>query len=378
MTTFTPLLACAFTLMMAAPAPAAAYNVLKTFNCATDGCQPEAGLTVGPGQQLYGPTIFGSVYSIDPTGAPFANLHQLNDTPEGAKPAARLTRHAGWLYGVAQAGGLAPGAAGHGTIYRMDSGGNLQWLHQFSGADGSRPLGQLLKVTIAGQTFFYGTTMAGGTGFGTLFKFDPVSLSIVASYNFAAPSDGNAPLTGLTLHNNQLYGTTSRGGQNGVGTLFSIDLGLSTKTTLHHFATGPTDGFNPSTRLIVVNPNGVMYGATRSGGQFGNGTLYRFNSATSNLTVKHSFSGAPGDGHTPTGDLVKYAGKVYGATQFGGTFDRGALFKYDLSLSTMTLLHQFGSLGIDGSFPTSGLMEYQGLLYGTTSRSPGTVFSELP
>ena len=55
-----------------------------------------------------------------------------------------------------------------------------------------------------------------------------------------------------------------------------------TFTTIHHFSTltGPFPGANSDgagSESPVVVTNGVVYGNTFSGGQFGNGTLFRMN-----------------------------------------------------------------------------------------------------
>src|SRR5579862_4599131 len=74
----------------------------------------------------------------------------------------------GNFYGTSSAGG----AYGFGTIFKMDSAGNVTVLHDFGGTagDGQTPYAALL-ITKAGT--FYGTTYAGGAyGSGTVFQMD--------------------------------------------------------------------------------------------------------------------------------------------------------------------------------------------------------------
>ena len=365
---------CASGLLIAAASSASAYTTIYTLNCPSDGCQPQAGITYSQGK-LHGPTVFGSLYRVAPSGANFFNMYQLNNSPDGMKPVAALTKHAGELYGVAESGGSAPNGAGSGTIFKIDPATNsFQWLHQFNGTDGRQPRGQLLKVNTGGQTVMYGTSFSGGpvgSQFGSIFKFDVTSQSILQVYNLNPSTEGSYPTVGLARHINFLYGTTSRGGLFNGGTLFRIDLSLGSMTILHHF--GAASGILPSSRLLVVG--NLLYGTTMAGGSNSGGILYRFNLTTPGLNVLYNFGSVANDGSGPSGDLAEYSGKIYGTTQGGGTWNRGTLFRVDPATLTNTTLHHIGTFGNDGSFPMSGVVKRSGILYGTTSRSPGTIFS---
>jgi uncharacterized repeat protein (TIGR03803 family) len=87
------------------------------------------------------------------------------------------------------------------------------------------------------------------------------------------------------------------------------------------------------------------------------------------------FNGYNGD--SPAGNLVQYAGDLYGTTVAGGTSSEGVVFKVTVS-GTETVLHNFGSYG-DGAEPKAGLTIVRGVLYGTTYSGgvygKGTVFS---
>jgi uncharacterized repeat protein (TIGR03803 family) len=74
----------------------------------------------------------------------------------------------------------------------------------------------------------YGTTDGGGSnGGGTVFKLNPDGKGYQVLYNFGAGSaDGQIPAAGLVhASDGSLYGTTSRGGQDGDGTVFTVNLG---------------------------------------------------------------------------------------------------------------------------------------------------------
>src|SRR5580704_6265563 len=83
-------------------------------------------------------------------------------------------------------------------------------------------------------------------------------------YSFKGGSDGATPAAGLIADSNgNLYGTTSIGGDAGVGTGFEITVG-GAETILHSFA-GGNDGSYPAGGLIMDNL-GNLYGTTPDGG----------------------------------------------------------------------------------------------------------------
>ncbi len=101
-------------------------------------------------------------------------------------------------------------------------------LHDFSGtnnagfnADGAFPQSGLV---LSGNEL-YGTAMAGGSsGNGTVFMLDTNGQNFITLHSFTATNaitgtnaDGQAPIGGLVMSGNALYGTTSAGGAVGYG-----------------------------------------------------------------------------------------------------------------------------------------------------------------
>jgi len=68
-----------------------------------------------------------------------------------------------------------------------------------------------------------------------------------------------------------LYGTTSRGGTSGNGTVFKIDT-TGKETVLYNFPHGSGSAYQPEAGLIDVN--GKLYGTTYYGGAYGDGTVF--------------------------------------------------------------------------------------------------------
>lgn len=88
---------------------------------------------------------------------------------------------------------------------------NVTILYSFNGTNGANPSGRLVQ----GQDGnFYGTTFAGGEyGYGTVFRFTPVSgVTTIFSFN---ETNGAYPLAPVIQGSDgNLYGTTWEGGTN--------------------------------------------------------------------------------------------------------------------------------------------------------------------
>ena len=87
------------------------------------------------------------------------------------------------------------------------------------------------------------------------------------------------------------------------------------------------------------------------------------------------------DGAFPTAGLTNVSGTLYGTTYNGGDAFGGTVFSITAS-GEETVVHSFGS-GSNGAFPYGGLINAGGTLYGTThygggSSEYGTVFSVTP
>ena len=152
---------------------------------------------------------------------------------------------------------------------------------------------------------------------------------------------------------------------------------------------GRTDGINPSGNLVWLD--GRLYGTTSSGGgtrvplaeESATGCGIVFSIDTSgNERVLYRFRGN-GDGASPNGSLLALDGKLYGTTYAGGAagscdYYCGTVFEVTTS-GVEKVLHQFIG-GSDGSNPRAGLINVDGVLYGTTSADGanggccGTVF----
>jgi uncharacterized repeat protein (TIGR03803 family) len=261
-------------------------TVLYSFAGGASGWLPSdppvlvTGAGYGKSGTLYGVTTYGgdfgygTVYAIDVATAiggkssGWTKLHSFAG-PEGAYPESVPLFYNGFLYGVADRGGVT----GNGTVYRIDTYTGAGGLFYAFGAapDGNYPSGSLLLYNGS----LYGTTNEGGTmGYGTVFALNPQSGAETILHSFAAGTDGAYPQTGVVEQNGRLYGTTIGGGKDGLGelgTIFTIDLVKPAEQTLYRFPTA-----NGAVPQELLSMKGTLYGTTYAGGTYGAGTLFSF------------------------------------------------------------------------------------------------------
>lgn len=299
-------------------------------------------------------------------------LYSFSSIGDGAAPSAPLIQGTdGSLYGTAQVGG----SSGDGTVFKVDSAGDITTLHEFSGTDGSGINGGLVQ---ASDGNFYGTTDLGGAyGEGTVYRIDS-SGNFTSLYSFTGGTDGgDVPSSLIQAKDGYLYGTTFKGGASGSGTVFRIDLS-GNLMTLYSF-TGGTDGDGPE--AVIQGSDGLFYGGTQNGGDSscaagpgtGCGTIFKIDS-TGNLTTLHTFTGGQ-DGAEIDEPLMQASdGYFYGATIFGGDANCtvstytgcGTIFRIDSS-GNFTPLHSFSG-GAEGGVPFSSLIQAgDGDFYGTAA-----------
>jgi uncharacterized repeat protein (TIGR03803 family) len=354
------------------------FTALYAFTGGVEGAYP-SNVIVDSSGSLYGATEkgadlkcdmpfgCGTVFELD-TGGQIRVLHTFTGTPDGGHPsnqAALLRGGDGHLYGTAQTGG----SANLGIVFRLDLTGKGRILHSFSGPDGATPTAGLVGDSdgnLYGTTDFGGDlTCNNGIGCGTVFKLDSSGNETVL-YTFTGPG-GVFPQGGVIRDKaGNLYGTTLRGGTAplGCGTVYEIDPG-GHQTVLYSFACG-NDGGLPTAGLIR-DQAGNLYGTASSFGPNGNaGVVFKLD-ASESYAVLYAFTGTT-DGDGPVGGLVMdSAGNLYGTTWVGGLYAAcGTVFKVDRH-GREKVLHNF-TCGADGGIPYGSLtLDAAGNLYGATT-----------
>lgn len=293
---------------------------------------------------------------------------------EGISPSQGLIRDkAGNLYGTTDWGGdlTCNAPNGCGTVFMLDTAGNVTVLHSFSGSPDLT--GSQVRVGVrdaAGN--FYGTTLFGGDfNLGTVFKLDPLG-NYTVLHSFSATPDGALPYAGVIRDSaGNLYGTTIDGGARacngallGCGTIFKVDA-KGKETVLYRFR-GGQDGWYPTSQL-TRDEAGNLYGSANMGGAYNFGTLFKLDKAGKESTL-YSFNGV--DGGYPYAPLIPCGTGVMCSTLgygFGGPDLYGQVFKLDQKTRTKTVLYTFTG-GTDGGFPSSGVIrDSAGNLYGAAA-----------
>jgi uncharacterized repeat protein (TIGR03803 family) len=206
------------------------FTSLYSFAGTPDGEDPEAGLIRDRGGNLYGTTVYGgtaggygTVFKLNTAGS-LTLLHSFAGTPDGENPYAGLVVDAaGNGYGTTKYGGAA---GGYGTVFEISRAGTFSLLHSFAGnPDGVNPVA---PVVVDPQGNVYGTTYYGGTmGYGTVYEIDTTG-QLTVLHSFTYSPDGGNPMGGLIRDSaGNLYGTTSQGGDlscgfSGCGTIFKL------------------------------------------------------------------------------------------------------------------------------------------------------------
>ena len=192
--------------------------------------------------------------------------------------------------------------------------------------------------------------------------------------SFSDIPDGASPTSRLTFHNGSLYGTTKNGGAYGNGSVFQLSKanGQWTETLLYSFcpaAPSCTDGQNPTYSYVTFDNTGTkMYGTTYLGGSSGNGVVFELSQSgnTWTETVLHSFADSPDGANPINGLIMDKAGNLYGTTYAGGAAGgNGTVFEMSQSGGIWTEQPLY-AINSNGS---GLIMDSAGNIYGTTFSS---------
>jgi uncharacterized repeat protein (TIGR03803 family) len=187
-------------------------------------------------------------------------------------------------------------------------------------------------------------------------------------YNFTGfPNDGSGPVGSLVALGSAFYGMTNTGGNFGDGTIFKINRDGTGFTLLRSFGSSIlTDGLDPFGSL--AQSGGVFYGMTEGGGSSINGdTVFKINPDGTGFTILHPFQGGAADGVGPLGSPVVSGGVIYGMTSQGGTANVGVVYRVNPDGTEFQVIHSFTGGAFDGSSPSfSALVVSGGAIYGMT------------
>ena len=332
---------------------------------------------------------YGAIYEVtSPTaGALVYAFGGATGTNDGAFPySSLLLDSSGNLWGTTNAGSASctvdTGGGGCdtalGTVFKFNpSSGAEAVVASFAGAPtANRPTGGLVQDA-AGN--FYGVTQYGGThDQGTVFKMDSLG-NVVTLYSFTSGTDGSRPGAyrsneSLVMDSSgNLYGTTAAGGAYGQGTVFKITNPVTSPTYSLFHSFGAAPGYsNMPVGTLTMDSAGNFYGVTEDGGNYSYGNVYKLNSAGTTETDLYDFQGGT-DGGYPVGQVaVDGAGNVFGSTTFGGAHGVGGIYTVT-PMGTETVLYSFNT-STDGSGANGLILSPDGNLFGTSFQGASTTF----
>lgn len=188
-------------------------------------------------------------------------------------------------------------------------------------------------------------------------------------YTFTGTINGSTPNGGLAAGpDGLLYGSTYGGGPANAGTVFSFNPAARTLTQLYAF-TGHADGDEPVTKL-TLGPDGSIYGATQFGGTANAGAIFKLSSPGFQPTTLYSFQ-AHADGADPGGGLlIDSTGNLYGDAFQGGAYNFGNVFQINPPTLTEKTLYSFPG-GANGSLPALLAFSAAKVILGTTREGGG-------
>ena len=280
------------------------------------------GMTHYGGSGSYCSNGCGVLFKIKTDGTGFTKVLDFAGLANGSEPAGSLIFDGTFLYGIASGGGIND----DGVIFKIkpDSTGYAD-LYNFSGSpDGKFPCGS----PVSDATFLYGMTAQGGVNdFGIIFKVKPDGTGYTKLLDFDGAVNGRFPQGSLIYDETFLYGMTSYGGANDKGVVFKIKSDGTGYSKLVDFA-GYSNGENPNGDLI--SDGTFLYGMTTKGGEQGSGTVFKIKPDGTEYSKIVDFKGLE-NGSYPYGSLNSLDNALYGMTIGGGAYNTGVIFKIDLS-----------------------------------------------
>ncbi len=384
---------------LAPAANAQTFTVLHNFTGGAGGATPYAGVLIGHDGNLYGTTAAGgggtcsgnfgtgcgSAYVLNPGNQSFITLYQFAGGSDGENPLAGLTiGPGGAMYGSTSAGGggNCAGQVGCGTVFRLTPPltpprtiKENQWtekiLHTFHGNDGDSPTGNLV---VDGSGNLYGSSASGGAGAGNVFKLSDLNgvWTVSDLHDFTGYADGTFPEGGVVLDSaGNVYGTTFIDGP-AAGNVYQLLAGSDWAFNILHSFEDIPGGGNPSSGL-TLDSAGNIYGSTSMGGVKGGGTVFELSNQGASWTFNLLYSLSGGEGPMLSNLIFDQAGNLYGTTYSDGPVPNhsfGTVFKLTPTNGSWiyTSLHDFTG-GSDGAYPVGTLVfDANGNLYGTASQ----------
>lgn len=235
----------------------------------------------------------------------------------------------------------------------------------FTGNNGRLPA---MPLTPLGDGTYVGTAVSGGSdhaegtpfsGWGTIYRFDPVAGTVTALANFAGRNLGGATLNGShpwssrsSAGGDVCYGThdgRKRSGgsySHGYPSQFTYNPADPTRSRLTLILDLGTQSTNASSfdRFLPKGDGSTLYASL---GDRSFGGIYRYSISTNTLTKVVCFTGANGKYPQPLADGGN--GLFYGSTSSGGGADSSVMFSCNPANEALNVIADFSSIASSSS-----------------------------
>lgn len=209
----------------------------------------------------------------------------------------------------------------------------------------------------SGRLFFV-TNTGGPGGFGCLVEYNYILDTLITRNDFSESTAGKYPQGSPALApNGSIYGTTRRGGLYDDGTLYEYNPNTNQFLIRMTFSRSKT-GAEPSGQLFCAS-NGLIYGTTTDGGNYSSGVFFEFNPVSRVYTIRGNFEYNFNE-DVAVGQLMETTrGYIYGVCAGGGKEDDGVLYEYRPGTNSITRVFEFEK-DVTGYRPYNGLIEVNG------------------
>jgi uncharacterized repeat protein (TIGR03803 family) len=255
------------------------------------------------------------------------------------------------------------------AVVNTNSALNLATLYNFSplvsGVNGDGAMPAKGDLVLSGDTLYGTASKGGGTGNGTVFKVNTDGTGFATLHDFSGTADGFDPEQSLILSGNQLYGDAFYGGSGGGGVIFS----LNTDGTGFHAILGSTYSEGSDLNVDLLLSGNTIYGTADGGGANGEGSVFKVNTDGTGHDTFYSFSSGTAAANSPAAGLIMSGNALYGTTWSGGSGFEGTVFTINTDGTGYSVLHNFDVT--DGISPEATLILSGNTLYGSATSGGG-------
>tara|TARA_R110002049_G_scaffold159460_5_gene324439 strand:+ start:979 stop:3804 length:2826 start_codon:yes stop_codon:yes gene_type:complete len=305
------------------------FTTVHSFNDSTTGRLPVGKMLLANNGKMYGLTSYSnftnynsSLYELDPLTNVVTSIVSFNNQSSGQNPIGSLIQAAnGKFYGLTNSGGLN----GKGVLFEYDILLDTVIVKvDFNLMVGENPLPVLFE---ASNGKLYGATSRGGLfSRGTLYEYSISSDTIVKKYDFSYFQTASAPVGGFI---EDTIGSLIGINNSGVFTYNYLSDSLIETTNF-----GSINGGNAQAGLIKTS-NGKYFGALNTINGSTHGGIFEFRKDSNNLLVRTRFNYNKVGGQPVAKLFQADNGLLYGSTIQGGEFGGGTVFEYSPFTNTI-------------------------------------------